>query len=80
MREGVTLATLLNIIAFIPFGFLTMLNIKNFVKSIKISLLFTTLIEFTQLFTGRLVQLEDIVILDTGTPCIIIIENEFFED
>ena len=60
-----------NIVLFIPFGFLSALNFKKLrdkrIYGILIGLIFTITIEFLQSFTGRFVQLEDIIMNTIGT-------------
>ncbi|WP_434799780.1 VanZ family protein [Terrisporobacter vanillatitrophus] len=68
-RDGLTLATILNLILFIPFGILTIMIFKKFSSSILIGLFFSIIIEFVQVFIGRFVQLEDIFMNTLG--CVI---------
>lgn len=71
LEEGISMATILNIVLFIPFGFLSALNFKKLrdkrIYGILIGLIFTITIEFLQSFTGRFVQLEDIIMNTIGT-------------
>ena len=70
-EEGLNPATLLNICLFVPFGFLSVLTFRDLDKhwwfGILIGFAFSTLIEFLQMFTGRFVQLDDIVMNTLGT-------------
>lgn len=68
-RDGLTLATILNLILFVPFGILTIMIFKKFSSSILIGLFFSIIIEFLQIFIGRFVQLEDIFMNTLG--CVI---------
>ena len=69
-EEGLTPATLLNLILFIPYGFLTAIVLKNtrekMIYGFLIGLLFSIGIEFTQCFTGRFVELEDLLMNTLG--------------
>lgn len=71
LAEGLSMATILNIILFIPFGFLSAIVFKRsqtkWIYGILIGLLFTSLIEFLQTFTGRFVQIDDIIMNTLGT-------------
>ena len=71
MAEGFSTATILNIILFIPFGFLSTMVFKRiqtkWIYGVLIGLLFTSIIEFLQTFTGRLVQIDDIIMNTFGT-------------
>lgn len=71
LSEGLSTATILNIILFIPFGFLSTIVFKKiqnkWIYGVLIGLVFTSFIEFLQLFTGRLVQIDDIVMNTLGT-------------
>lgn len=68
---GLSMATILNILLFIPFGFLSAVIFKKlrnkWIYGVLIGLIFTIIIEFLQLFTGRFVQLEDILMNTLGT-------------
>lgn len=70
-EEGITTATILNLILFIPYGFLSAVIFKKIRKKkiygILIGLIFTIGIEFLQSFTGRFVELEDILMNTIGT-------------
>lgn len=69
--EGITMATLLNIVLFIPFGFFSLAVFRKlktkWIYGILIGFLFSTIIEFLQLFTGRFVQVEDILMNTLGS-------------
>ena len=71
LEEGLSIATILNIVLFIPFGFLSAINFKKLqdkkIYGILIGLKFTITIEFLQSFTGRFVQLDDIIMNTMGT-------------
>lgn len=71
LAEGFSTATMLNIILFIPFGFLSTMVFKRiqtkWIYGVLIGLLFTSIIEFLQTFTGRLVQIDDIIMNTLGT-------------
>jgi glycopeptide antibiotics resistance protein len=70
-EEGLDAATFLNLCLFIPFGFLSMLTFKNLDKcwwfGILIGFVFSAIIEFLQMFTGRFTQLDDIVMNTLGS-------------
>ncbi len=65
-KDGLSLATILNLILFIPFGFFSIMIFKKFVPGVLIGFLLSVSIEFLQLFTGRFVQLEDILMNTSG--------------
>ena len=69
--DGLSMATLLNIALFIPFGFFSSIvfkKLKNkWIYGILIGLIFSVIIEFLQSFTGRFVQLNDILMDTLGT-------------
>ncbi|MCB2362175.1 VanZ family protein [Clostridium estertheticum] len=69
--EGLSMATLLNIALFTPFGFFSSIVLKKFknkwIYGILIGLIFSGTIEFLQIFTGRFVQLNDILMNTLGT-------------
>ncbi|MBU3187494.1 VanZ family protein [Clostridium estertheticum] len=69
--EGLSMATLLNIALFTPFGFFSSIvfkKLKNkWIYGILIGLIFSGTIEFLQIFTGRFVQLNDILMNTLGT-------------
>jgi len=69
--EGLSMATLLNIALFTPFGFFSSIvfkKLKNkWIYGILIGLIFSGIIEFLQSFTGRFVQLSDILMNTFGT-------------
>ena len=71
LEEGISIATILNIALFVPFGFLSAINFKELQDKkrygILIGFIFTITIEFLQAFTGRFVQLEDIIMNTLGT-------------
>lgn len=70
-EQGITTATILNLILFIPYGFLSAIIFKKIRKrciyGILIGLIFACSIEFLQSFTGRFVELEDILMNTGGT-------------
>lgn len=70
-EEGLNGATLLNICLFVPFGFLSVFTFRKLDRywwfGILIGFAFSALIEFLQMFTGRFVQLDDIVMNTLGT-------------
>ncbi len=70
-QEGLSMATLLNIALFTPFGFFSSIvfkKLKNkWIYGILIGLIFSGTIEFLQIFTGRFVQLNDILMNTAGT-------------
>lgn len=70
-EEGVTTATLLNLILFIPYGFLSTIMFKKvrerWIYAVLVGLIFTVTIECLQIFIGRFVQLEDILMNILGT-------------
>lgn len=69
--EGLSMATLLNIILFIPFGFFSAIVFKKLrdkrIYGVLIGLIFSVIIELLQTFTGRFVQLNDVLMNTTGT-------------
>lgn len=70
-EEGVTTATLLNLVLFIPYGFLSTIMFKKvrerWIYAVLVGLIFTVTIECLQIFIGRFVQLEDILMNILGT-------------
>lgn len=70
-EEGLSTATLLNMILFIPFGFFSPVAFKKlghkWSYGILIGLIFSVIIEFLQTFTGRFVQLDDLLMNTIGT-------------
>jgi len=70
-EESLSMATLLNIVLFIPFGFFLPIIFKQLKNNrpygILIGLVFSIIIEFLQTFTGRFVQLDDILMNTFGT-------------
>ena len=70
LTEGITTATILNVILFIPFGFLSTIVFKRiqskWIYGVAVGFAFTAIIEFLQSFTGRLVQIDDIVMNTLG--------------
>lgn len=70
-EEGFSTATLLNIILFIPFGFFSAIVFKKLCDKwsygILIGLIFSVIIESLQIFTGRFVQLDDVLMNTMGT-------------
>lgn len=69
--EGLSMATILNIILFMPFGFFVPLIFKQLKNKwfygILFGLVFSLIIEFLQTFTGRFVQVDDILMNTFGT-------------
>ena len=65
------MATLLNVILFIPYGFLSTVIFKKvrekWIYGLLVGLIFTVIIEFLQIFVGRFVQLDDILMNTLGT-------------
>lgn len=55
-----------NILLFIPFGFFTIMVFKKFLSGTLIDVLLSLSIEALQLFTGRFVQLEDVLMNTLG--------------
>lgn len=87
-QEGFSTATLLNIVLFIPYGFLSVIVFekgrKHWCYGILIGFVFTVIIEFLQTFTGRYVQLDDIVMNTLGTfigyeLCILFIKLYYYK-
>lgn len=70
-EQGITIATVLNLILFIPYGFLSTVIFKKIRKKkiygVLIGFIFTVGIEFLQCFTGRFVEIEDILMNTLGT-------------
>lgn len=70
-REGLSMATILNFILFMPFGFFVPLIFKRLKNKwfygILFGFIFSLSIEFLQTFTGRFVQIEDILMNIFGT-------------
>ncbi|WP_010680983.1 VanZ family protein [Acetivibrio cellulolyticus] len=70
-EEGLSRATVLNLILFIPFGFLAALAVKKLREKwfygILIGLIFSIVIEFLQSFTGRYVQIDDVMMNTIGS-------------
>lgn len=70
-QEGLSTATLLNLILFIPFGFFSPIIFKKlrekWIYGILIGLVFSIIIEFFQTFSGRFIQLDDILMNTLGT-------------
>lgn len=70
-EEGLSMATLLNIILFIPFGFFSAIVFKKlrnkWIYGVFIGLIFSVMIELLQTFTGRFVELNDVLMNTTGT-------------
>lgn len=69
--EGLSMATILNIILFMPFGFFIPLIFKQLKNKwfygILFGFIFSLIIEFLQTFTGRFVQVDDILMNTFGT-------------
>lgn len=70
-EEGLSMATLLNVTLFIPFGFFSPIVFKKlqnkWVYGILIGFIFSIAIEFLQTFTGRFAQLDDVLMDTLGT-------------
>lgn len=70
-EEGLSVAMLLNIALFIPFGFFSPITFKKLRNkwnyAILIGLAFSIVIEFLQIFIGRFVQLDDVLMNTLGT-------------
>lgn len=70
-EEGLSMATLLNIILFIPFGFFSPIVFNklknNKIYGILIGIIFSLVIESLQIFIGRFVQLDDMLMNTLGT-------------
>lgn len=70
-KEGVSIATLLNIILFIPFGFFSAIVFKKlsdkWIYGVFTGLIFSGIIEFLQTFNGRYGSLQDILTNTIGT-------------
>jgi hypothetical protein len=70
-KEGLSTATLLNMILFIPFGFFSPIVFRKlgykWGYGIIIGLIFSVIIEFLQTFIGRFVQLDDVLMNTIGT-------------
>lgn len=66
LSDGLSLPTILNIILFIPFGFFTTMIFKRFTTGALMGFFISVSIEVLQLFTGRFVQLEDILMNTSG--------------
>ena len=71
LQEGLSMATLLNIILFIPFGFFSPIVFSKLqhkrIYGVLIGIIFSMVIEFLQIFTGRFVQLDDMLMNTLGT-------------
>lgn len=70
-KEGLSIATLLNIILFIPFGFFSAIVFKKlldkWIYGVLIGLIFSVIIEFLQTFNGRYGSLQDVLTNTIGT-------------
>jgi glycopeptide antibiotics resistance protein len=70
-EEGLSRATVLNLILFIPFGFLAALAVKKLREKwfygLLIGMIFSVIIEFLQSFTGRYVQIDDVLMNTIGS-------------
>ena len=70
-EEGLSMATLLNVILFVPFGFFSPIVFNKLQKKkiygILIGIIFSIVIESVQTFTGRFVQLDDMLMNTLGT-------------
>lgn len=68
--ENFSIATLLNLILFIPFGFFSAGVLKKlrskWIYGILIGLIFSLTVEFLQTFIGRFVELEDVLMNTMG--------------
>ena len=71
LSEGITPATILNMVLFLPFGFFSVMVFKKirtkWIYGVLIGFLFTSMIESIQLFTGRFFQIDDILMNTLGT-------------
>ncbi len=68
-KSGINMSSILNIIMFMPFGFLLPMiftDYKQLNKVIILSIVTTILIETMQLFTGRICDVEDIIMNVSG--------------
>lgn len=68
-NSGINMSSILNIIMFIPFGFLLPMvfaDYKQLNKVIILSIMTTVLIETMQFFTGRICDVEDIIMNISG--------------
>ncbi len=70
-EEELSIATLLNIILFIPFGFFSAVIFKKlmnkWIYGVLIGLIFSGIIEFLQTFNGRYASSQDILMNTIGT-------------
>lgn len=70
-EEGLSMMMLLNGLLFMPFGFFTAIifktNNQKRIRGFLIGLLFSVVIEFLQLFTGRYAQIDDIFMNSIGS-------------
>lgn len=70
-EEGLSMATLLNVILFVPFGFFSPIVLNKLqnkkIYGILIGIIFSIVIESLQTFTGRFVQLDDMLMNTLGT-------------
>lgn len=70
-KEGLSIADMLNLILFIPFGFFSPIvfsKLKNKrIYGILIGVIVSVVIEFLQTFTGRFAELDDILMNTLGT-------------
>ncbi|MEX1377881.1 MAG: VanZ family protein [Eubacteriales bacterium] len=68
--DGVSMATFLNVIMFIPLGFLTPIIFprlqKKWLYTILLGFIFSISIELIQIFVGRFVQLNDVLMNTLG--------------
>ena len=71
LSEGITPATILNMVLFLPLGFFSVMVFKKirtkWIYGVLIGFLFTSMIESIQLFTGRFFQIDDILMNTLGT-------------
>ena len=70
-EEGLSMATLLNVILFAPFGFFSPIVFNKLhnkkIYGILIGIIFSIVIESVQTFTGRFIQLDDMLMNTLGT-------------
>lgn len=69
LSDGINISTILNIIYFIPFGFLLPTlwqRFRSFIPCICTSLLFSLFIEISQLFNNRATDIDDLIMNTLG--------------
>lgn len=70
-EEGLSRATLLNLMLFVPFGFFSVTVFKKlrekWLYGVLIGFILSVVIEILQSFIGRFVQLDDVIMNTTGT-------------